>query len=91
LAKLKATAQISNVDDNEKYSESVIQPAIDQLEKLDFYQDHLNMLDLWRNKPQDEGMKGFEASLANSPICYYREFTLSFRLKYCRLVIIWNG
>jgi hypothetical protein len=38
LAKLKATAQISNVDNIvEKYSERVIQPAIDQLEKLDFY------------------------------------------------------
>jgi hypothetical protein len=71
LAELKATAQISNADDIvEKYSKSVIQPAIDQLEKLDFYQDHLNMLDLRRNRRQDEGIKRSEASLANSPISY---------------------
>jgi hypothetical protein len=142
LVKLKATAQISNVDDIvEKYSESVIQPAIDQLEKLDFYQYHLNTLDLQRNRRQDEGIERFvcgavgpqgslhrrspplsvdreqsqlaglvgcrlycgihptnkqrvlsvpqfEASLTNSPVGYYWELTLSFRLKYCRLVII---
>jgi LPS O-antigen subunit length determinant protein (WzzB/FepE family) len=72
LAKLKATVQISNFDDIvEKYSERVIQPAIDQLEKLEFYQDHLNMLDLRCNRRQDEVIKRFEASLANSPIGYY--------------------
>jgi hypothetical protein len=54
LAELKATAQISNVDDIVEKSENVTQPAIDQIEKQDFYQDHLNMLDLYRNRRQDE-------------------------------------
>jgi hypothetical protein len=62
----------SNVDDIvEKYLESVIQPAIDQLEKLGFYQDDLNMLDLQCNRRHDEGIKRFGASLANSLIGYY--------------------
>jgi hypothetical protein len=46
-------------------------PVSDQHEKLDFYQNHLNMLDLRLNRRQDEEIRRFEASLANSPVGYY--------------------
>jgi hypothetical protein len=54
LAKLKAATQISGVDDIENIWKMSSIPAIDRLEKLDFYRDHLTMLDLWRNRRQDE-------------------------------------
>jgi hypothetical protein len=50
LAKLKAAADISNVDDIVlKHPANVIQPATDRLEELDFYKEHLAMLGLRRN------------------------------------------
>jgi hypothetical protein len=50
LAKLKAVADISNVDDTVlKHSANITQPAIDRIEELDFYKEHL-MLDLRRNR-----------------------------------------
>jgi len=67
LAKFKAAAQISNVDDIvEKYSESC-HPAVDRLEKLDFYQDHLNMLDLRRNRRgrRNKEVRGFASEFTN--------------------------
>jgi hypothetical protein len=71
LAKLKAAANISNADDIVlKHSANVIQPAIDRLEELDFYKEHLATLDLRQNRRQDEGLKRFEAVLAMTPISY---------------------
>jgi hypothetical protein len=40
-----------------KHSANVIQPAIDRLEELDFYKEHLAMLDLRHNRRWDEGLK----------------------------------
>jgi hypothetical protein len=44
--------------------------TIDQLEKLDLYQQHLDMVDLHLEKRQSEGIKRFEAAL-RMPVEYY--------------------
>jgi len=50
-----------------KYSESIIQPAIDRFEKLDFYQDHPNMLDLRRNRRErrNKEVRGFASEFTS--------------------------
>jgi hypothetical protein len=44
--------------------------TIDQLEKLDFYQQHLDMVDLRLERRQSECLKRFEAAL-RMPVGYY--------------------
>jgi hypothetical protein len=45
LAILHRAAEVANVDDTVRKYEHLIHRTIDQLEKLDFYQQHLDMVD----------------------------------------------
>jgi hypothetical protein len=62
LAVLRRAAKVENVDTVRKY-EHLIHRIIDQLEKLDFYQQHFDMVDLHLGRRQSEGLKRFEAAL----------------------------
>jgi len=70
LAVLRKAAEAPNVDATVRKYEYLIHRNIDQLEKLDFYQQHLDMVELRLEGRRSEGLKRFEAAL-RMPVGYY--------------------
>jgi len=72
LAVLRKTAEVPNVNDTVQKYEQLIHRTICQLVKLDFYQQHLDMVasELRLKRRQSEGLKRFEAVLG-MPVGYY--------------------
>jgi hypothetical protein len=70
LAVLHKAAEVANVDDTGRKYEHLIHRTIDQLEKRDFYQQHLDMVELRHQRRQNEGLKRFEIAL-RMPVGYY--------------------
>jgi hypothetical protein len=64
---LRRAPDVENADDTVWKYMSI---TIDQLEKLDFYQQHLDMVDLRLERRQSECLKRFEAAL-RMPVGYY--------------------
>jgi hypothetical protein len=54
---LRKAAEVANVDDTVRKYEHLIHRTIDQLEKLDFYLPHLDMVELHLQRRQNEGLK----------------------------------
>jgi hypothetical protein len=52
LAVLRRAAEVANIDDTVRKYEHLIHRTIDQLEKLYFYQQHLDMADLRLETPK---------------------------------------
>jgi hypothetical protein len=70
LAVLHRAAEVEIVDDAVRKYEHLIHRTIDQLEKLGFCQQHLDMADLRLGRRQSEGLKRFEVTL-RMPVGYY--------------------
>jgi hypothetical protein len=70
LAVLHKAAEVANFDDTVHKYEHLIHRTIDRLEKLDFYKQHLDMVELRLQRRQNEGLKRFEIAL-RMPVGYY--------------------
>jgi len=70
LAVLRKAAEMVNVDGTVRQYEHLIHRTIGQLEKLDFHQQHLDMVELRLQKRQNEGLKRFKIAL-RMPVSYY--------------------
>jgi hypothetical protein len=70
LAVLRRAAEVENVDDTVRKYENLIHQSIEQLKKLNFYNEHLKMVDFHLKRRQSKGTKRLKAAL-RMPIGYY--------------------
>jgi hypothetical protein len=63
-------AEVANVEDTGRKYEHFIHRTIDQFEKRDFYQQHLDTVELRHQRQQNEGLKRFEIAI-RMPVGYY--------------------
>jgi hypothetical protein len=71
LAVLHKTTEVANFDDTVCKYEHLIRRTIDQLEKLDFYQQRLDTIEMCFERRQSECLKRLEIVLRMPIGCYW--------------------